>query len=78
MAQTIRLRITAPFAIHGKKPGDEWDEPAEDGVPLKREWRKRLDDEATYKTGHVVVTTSAPAKPAAPAAPDTPAPSKKG
>lgn len=44
MAETLRLKNTAPFSIGGKKPGEEWDEPCDGGTPLALFWRKRLKD----------------------------------
>lgn len=74
MSTTLRLRISGPVTLHGKKPGDEFDVATdEDGVPLDLLWRKRLDDERKYPLGHVTIVT--PQDTPAPATP--PAASKK-
>jgi len=62
---TIRMKNTGKLPLHGRKPGEEWDEPADaDGVPLKKEWRKRLADEQHFKIGAVAVLSDAVPAPA--------------
>ena len=67
MADVMRLKNNAPFPIGGRKPGEEWDEQCEDGVPLALFWRKRLKDEELFKAGHIAVGKPKTAVAAAPA-----------
>jgi hypothetical protein len=56
MDHILRLRISGPTAVHGRKPGDEFEVACDGaGVPLQQEWRKRLADEARHAIGAVTV-----------------------
>lgn len=70
---TLKLKITGPVALGGKQPGDVFELPAEDGIPLDLYWRRRLEDEKNFGGGHVTVV--APAAPAAEVTPSADEPS---
>lgn len=68
----MKLKIIGTASVHGRKPGDVFDiETDADGMPTSVLWRKRLSDEAKFKTGAVEIVKDEPAV----TAPSTPPPS---
>lgn len=66
MTKTLRLRISGPVPLHGKKPGDEFEVAVDDdGVALELLWRKRLAEERAFSLGYVsIVSGVVPVTPA--------------
>ena len=80
MTKTARLRICGPVSIHGQKPGQDFEVPADTaGVPLDLLWRKRLADGSCVSTNNPLPADQ-PAAQSLPALPEpapAPAASKK-
>lgn len=72
---TIKLKITATVAIHGRKPGEVFPVKTDaDGIVTDFRWRRRLEEEQAIfpAPGAVAIVTDDPPPPA-PASPANPA-----